>query len=160
MIVNLLVLALLAFVVYITAKQEKREVEETWAKRSKVENAFDETKDFWKEVIQNPIRVVAMVVILISQRGVTGMLVSIFILFAIPFMLVIWAGRDGSLLEHINWASQKTQKWATGITVLMAVIFAFNIPKNIARHDSIIIELILGLIVLVFAYVMLSKKRK
>lgn len=161
MIVNLLVLVLLGAVVYFAAKQEKEEIEKTFEKRSKVKNSFIETARFWKKILENPIRSISLIVVLIFRRDPIYMIATIVIFFAIPFAFAYKAEDDQgtSLLRRINWNDPKTQKWATGILVVLAIISVINMPR---RYVNSIVDMILGLAILIVAFIILEllKRRK
>lgn len=154
MLTNLLVLAILVIAVYFIAKEEIISFKNWLRKdRTALKENIKCSYEFWRAILKSKIRIVALVVILICQKGVVGMIVSIIILIGISFFLA-----KRQLLGEINWAEKTHQRVATIVTVALAIVW---IVERLGIFASIAtIVSVLGIIFFVVAliYLVISKK--
>ena len=119
MLTNLLSLVVLTLAVYIIVKIELTNIL-NWIHKDRTDTKeyLVEVYDFWKEVLKSKVRAVAMIIVLICQRGVIEMVISIAILIGVSYYLIA----NNSILESIPWYDDNTQDVVTGIIVSMSVL--------------------------------------
>lgn len=154
MLTNLLVLAILCVAVYLIAKEEITSFKNWLRKdRTALKENIKCSYEFWRAILKSKIRIVALVVILICQKTVVGMVVSIVILLGISFFLA-----KQQILGKIDWAQKSHQKIATIVTVSLAIVWITERLGVFSFISTIVI--ILGIVIFVAAvmYFLFSKK--
>ena len=123
MISNLLVLIILGGALYLVCKEEKANIEKIIATRTSLEvrRNLDIAYDFWKQMVNNPVRIVCLALILVCQNGIVGMLFTLTIFLGVSYYLA-----KQNVLGNILWEEERTQKIATGITALLAISWLIN----------------------------------
>ena len=118
MLGNIIMLSILIVIMYVITKVELELIRQWFNFKSEdFGNNMLKFLLFWKNLLKNPIRFLAVVVILICQNGIVGIIISIIIL---SFIVYYFANND--VLE-INWEDKNVQKIATFLMADMAVIW-------------------------------------
>lgn len=121
MLGNIIMLSILIVIMYVITKVELELIRQWFNFKSEdFGNNMLKFLLFWKNLLKNPIRFLAVVVILICQNGIVGIIISIIIL---SFIVYYFANND--VLE-INWEDKNVQKIATFLMADMAVIWVLT----------------------------------
>ena len=123
MLINILVLGILCVAVFIIVKAEKENLR-SWLSYGGQTDLKHEIKLmylFWREVVRNPIRAVALAVMLVCQRNVCGMLITILIMLGISYYLA----RTGLLLR-VNWKNEENSRMLTYGFVVLGVFWLID----------------------------------
>lgn len=121
MLGNIIMLSILIIIMYVITKVELELIRQWFNFKSEdFGNNMLKFLLFWKNLLKNPIRFLAVVVILICQNGIVGIIISIIIL---SFIVYYFANND--VLE-INWEDKNVQKIATFLMADMAVIWVLT----------------------------------
>ena len=117
MLTNIIVLALITVAVFIIAKTEKKNLKR-WVLtgRTQLKHDLKVMWLFWMEVGKNPIRIAALLAILICQRNVYGMIFMIVILLGTSYYLA-----KSNVLLKINWKSKEVDRILTYGMLVLAV---------------------------------------
>ena len=121
MLGNIIMLSILIVIMYVITKVELELIRQWFNFKSEdFGNNMLKFLLFWKNLLKNPIRFLAVVVILICQNGIVGIIISIIIL---SFIVYYFANND--VLE-INWEDKNVQRIATFLMADMAVIWVLT----------------------------------
>lgn len=150
MLTNLLSLVVLTLAMYIIVKMELTNIL-NWIHKDRTDTKeyLLEVYDFWREVLKSKVRLIAVIIILICQRGVAGMVISIAIIIGITYFLAAT-----NIIDNICWENKKTQKAVTGFAVTCAAFFLLNrlglagILLKMISIIAIVIAIIVGLYLL------------
>jgi len=139
MLINILVLLILCAVVFFIAKFEKENIRE-WllSGQTELKHEVKVMYLFWREVVKNPIRIVALIAILVCQRNVYGMLFTILIMMGISYYLA----RSGLLL-HINWKNDENSRM---LTYGFAILGVFWLVDSLSLYSIAVIVAVLAVV--------------
>lgn len=162
MVANLLVLILLFILAYLVKPIEKKECKNRWSKRSKLEIAIEDSIDFWRKVFANPLRFVAVMIVLICQKNVGIMLISIAALNLAPF---IWAIEENhnrianpTILKCIDWKKPNVQRIANIGCLGIAMVWLLGRFDRIYSYE--IVGWLLTIIIFVFSYLLIIVRNR
>lgn len=98
---------------------------------------------FWKEVLSNPGRALAMAVIIATESGILEMIISIIILIGASYGV-----NHFFQLSQINWEEVKVQKIASAIAVAIAImkfLLRIGMPGWLVTVIVIVVAVLVGL---------------
>ncbi len=153
MLVNILVLAIVIVMAYLTIKMERKEIKD-W-----IENDSTEFKEnilisirFWYEVLKKPSRAVAMAIFLIFQPNVYSMIILPIIIFVATYFFA-----KVNILDSNVEFNQKTLTIAAWCFAIFAILDYSGILSLVLG----IIECI-GIVICVIAiiYLLVERSRK
>lgn len=155
MLTNIIVLAIAVVAAYFVVKEEKRNFRDWLYKDKSSERvALIRTIEFWKAYISKPVRILCLVVVLICQKGVVSMMISIVILLMLSYALTKWGVIDG-----INWADAKTQKIATGVAIALATLWVINGFGLLKFVYSIVMLIGIAAVILAVVFLLITRKK-
>lgn len=162
MLANLLVLTLLFILAYLARLFERKDYKNRWSKRAKLKKAFDDSIEFWKKVFANPIRLTAIMIVLVCQKNVVIMIGSIAILEVIPFSWALEQNHsrlsNPSILGCINWKKPNVQRIATVGCVAVSMNWLLGRCDCLENYE--IVGWLMTIVVFVFSYLLIIVRNK
>lgn len=159
MLMNIIFLVITLMAAYLIWKEEKRSFENwlyDFENNRELKIRLIAVQDFWTGLFHDPFRLVCLIAILVLQKSILSMILSVLFFILITYGVEKMTG----CLRNIDWDEPKTNKIATALTVGTLLLRIADKIGFLHAILSFVTTITFSIVIIVVIYLVVTSRKK